>query len=299
MQALILAGGRGTRLRPLTDIRPKPLLYLPGGTILDYILEQLRRLPIDDIGIVVRYDAEQIAAHVKSVANVTLIRQQPPFTLLGALASAADWVHEPTLVIHADNYFSQLLHPTVTTVQNGASTFLVDDVDESDEARRLATTGAYLLQPGVFDVVRDVADADELVALTRELLARNYPVEARPLPGWRCNINEPADLLAANRFLLSSWHEVAHPSIANLGYDPMALSWLAPDAHVNAQSHMGLYVTIGDSAHIHNSRLHNVLVFPGVELNDFEEENVILAETHNSLLSVYVPDGTGQLPRAS
>lgn len=299
LRALILAGGRGTRLRPLTDIRPKPLLYLPGGTVLDYLLADVRALSIDEIGIVVNYNADKIAAHVDGAAGVTLIQQQPPFTLLGALASASEWVQDATLVIHADNYFSQSLQPAVFAADRHTSTFFTDTPDEPNQARRLANTGAYILSQAAFEIAEELADADELVALTNELIARNHPVEATPLPGWRCNINEPADLLTVNRFLLSSWPEVAHPMTANAGYDPMALSWTAPDAHVNGHTHMGLYVTVGAGATIHNSTLHNVLVFPGVEINNFEEENVILAETERSLLRVYVPNGTMELPRAS
>lgn len=299
MHALILAGGRGTRLRPLTDIRPKPLLYLPGGTILDYLLADLRALSVDTIGIVVNYNAEKIAAHVDGASDVTLIQQRRPFTLLGALRSAADWVDDTTLIVHADNYFSQSLQPAIFAADAHSSTFFTDTPDEPDLARRLANTGAYILSSEALQLTADLADADELIALTSELLARDYPVKATPLPGWRCNINEPADLLTVNRFLLSSWPEVAHPMAANAGYDPMAFSWTAPDAHVNGETHMGLYVTVGDGATIHDSALHNVLVFPGVELNSFEEENVILAETEQSLLRVYVPNGGTELPRAS
>lgn len=299
MRALILAGGRGTRLRPLTDIRPKPLLYLPGGTILDYLLADLRALSIDDIGIVVNYNADRIAAHVRDSSDITLIQQQPPFTLLGALASAASWVQDTTLVIHADNYFSQPLQPAIFAADTHTSTFLTDTPDEPNMARRLANTGAYILAPEVFEVAEELADADELIALTDELITRNHPVQAVPLPGWRCNINEPSDLLTVNRFLLSSWPEVAHPMAANVGYDPMALSWTAPDANVNGHTYMGLYVTVGAGATIQDSKLHNVLVFPGVEINNFEEENVILAETKQSLLRVYVPNGSMDLPRAS
>lgn len=299
LRALILAGGRGTRLRPLTDIRPKPLLYLPGGTILDYLLADLRALSIDDIGIVVNYSADKIAAHVDGASDITLIRQQPPFTLLGALTSASEWAQDTTLVIHADNYFSESLQPAIFAADAHASTFFTDTPEEPDMAQRLANTGAYILSPDVFRIADQLADADALIALTSELIARNHPVQAIPLPGWRCNINEPADLLTANRFLLSSWPEVAHPVTANAGYDPMALSWTAPDAYVNGHTHMGLYVTVGAGATIHDSTLHNVLVFPGVEINQFEEENVILAETAQSLLRVYVPNGNMELPRAS
>src|SRR3712207_3025106 len=64
LQALILAGGRGMRMRPLSDIYPKPLLYLPGGTLLDYLLTHLRHLPLDEVAIVLHPEEERIVRHL-------------------------------------------------------------------------------------------------------------------------------------------------------------------------------------------------------------------------------------------
>jgi len=53
-QAIILAGGRGTRLSPLTDTTPKPLLRIKGRPIIDYLVDQLRLCNLRDITIVVK-----------------------------------------------------------------------------------------------------------------------------------------------------------------------------------------------------------------------------------------------------
>ena len=109
MQSLILAGGRGMKMSPLTDEVPKALLYLPGGTILDYLLHHVTALSIRKTALVLQYRGDQIARHLGGRSDLKLIPQNPPFTRLGALASAASWVKEPTLVFHGGYYSPFLL----------------------------------------------------------------------------------------------------------------------------------------------------------------------------------------------
>src|SRR5271155_5740767 len=63
--ALIIAGGRGERLRPLTDNLPKPLLVVAGKPVLEYSIEELKRNGIKDILIFVSYKAGKITSYFK------------------------------------------------------------------------------------------------------------------------------------------------------------------------------------------------------------------------------------------
>ena len=79
MDAIILAAGKGTRLRPHTDTCPKPLLPVQGRPILDWIVGALP--PIDRLVVVVNYLAEQVEEYLaaqKHVANWTTVRQTEP-----------------------------------------------------------------------------------------------------------------------------------------------------------------------------------------------------------------------------
>jgi N-acetyl-alpha-D-muramate 1-phosphate uridylyltransferase len=72
MRAIILAAGRGARMRPLTDTTPKPLLKVAGKCLIDYHLEKLARAGFRDVVINVSWLAEQIVAHVADGARFGL-----------------------------------------------------------------------------------------------------------------------------------------------------------------------------------------------------------------------------------
>lgn len=307
------------RMRPLSDIYPKPLLYLPGGTLLDYLLAHLRHLPLDEVAIILHPEEDRMERHLarsearrdvsghlvpggdgvrlRETPGLKLIPQQPPFTLLGALASAADWVRGLTLVVHADSYFSTPLHYFLHPFVKGQSrtpTFLVG-ADGPPGSRSLgrAQAGAYVLPPEAFQIAGSIADADSLLALSAELAVRGIERVDVPVRGWHCNVDEPTDLLALNRHLLTHWHEAAVLLGAHIGYDPMSFSWIALSADVDVQR-MGLYVTVGENAVVRDSHLHNCLVFPGVSLAGAEEENTILVEDQNTCLHIYAGHGRSQ-----
>lgn len=101
LRALLMAGGKGERLRPATLTTPKPLLHIGGKPIIDYNIEALRRAGITDINISTAYLAHQIEAHFEGAPDITCRRETQP---LGTIGAAADLppaeVH--TLVMNSD-----------------------------------------------------------------------------------------------------------------------------------------------------------------------------------------------------
>ena len=80
LDALVMAGGRGLRLKPMTDYVPKPLLKVGEKPIIDYNIDRLRTYGIDDFYISIRYLGEQLEEHYKNKdlngANVNFIREE-------------------------------------------------------------------------------------------------------------------------------------------------------------------------------------------------------------------------------
>jgi MurNAc alpha-1-phosphate uridylyltransferase len=109
MKAMILAAGRGERLRPLTERLPKPLVEAGGRTLLDWHLQRLAAAGCEDVVINVSHLAEQIVAHVGDGARyglrVAWSGEAEPLETAGGIAQARALLGEdPFLLVNSDIY---------------------------------------------------------------------------------------------------------------------------------------------------------------------------------------------------
>src|SRR6185503_20049187 len=100
------AGGRGERLKPLTDTIPKPLLKIGGKPILEHNVDRLISYGVNDIWVSVRYLGEQIEDFLKDGkskgATIQYVREKEPLGTIGAASQAVITEHEYVLVINSD-----------------------------------------------------------------------------------------------------------------------------------------------------------------------------------------------------
>lgn len=109
--AMIMAAGLGTRMRPLTDAKPKPLIEVAGTTLLDHVLDLLREAGVGRIVVNVHYFPEQIEAHLAehardfelAVSDERALLRDTGGGLVQALALIPD---DPFFCINADNWFA-------------------------------------------------------------------------------------------------------------------------------------------------------------------------------------------------
>ncbi len=105
LSAILMAGGKGERLRPLTLTRPKPLLEIDGKAIIDYNVEALAACGISDITVSTRYLAEQLYEHFSTpIAGVQVkcITEDVPLGTIGAAALIEHSADGNTLVMNSD-----------------------------------------------------------------------------------------------------------------------------------------------------------------------------------------------------
>ncbi len=106
MDALVMAGGRGSRLRPMTDTIPKPLLKVGDKPIIDHNVDRLRSFGIDDFHISVRYLGEQLEEHYGSKGitgtNFNFIWEKEALGTLGAASLIKKFHHDYVLVTNSD-----------------------------------------------------------------------------------------------------------------------------------------------------------------------------------------------------
>jgi len=108
-QAVCLVGGRGTRLGPLTDQTPKPLLDVGGRPFLDYIVHEARRFGLQQLLLLTGYKSEAIEARYagKTFGQLTVevVVEPEPAGTAGALANAAGRLNDAFFMLNGDSFF--------------------------------------------------------------------------------------------------------------------------------------------------------------------------------------------------
>ena len=105
LQALVMAGGQGMRMRPLTEDVPKPMLPVGGRPLMEVIIDQLREVGVRKVNIATHYQAQKIIDHFGDGrgfgVDIAYVNEQQPLGTGGALG-LMDRPHDPVLVINGD-----------------------------------------------------------------------------------------------------------------------------------------------------------------------------------------------------
>ncbi len=237
MKALVLAGGSGTRLRPITHTSAKQLVPVANKPVLFYGLEAIADAGITDVGIIVGETAAEIEAAVGDGAGlgieVTYIRQEAPLGLAHAVLVARDFLgDEPFVMYLGDNLIiggiSGLVEEfrrtgpdaliLLTKVSN-PSAFGVAELGPSGQIVRLvekprqppsdlALVGVYLFGSVVHDAVRAIKPSArgelEITEAIQWLVDGGYEVAPHLVEGYWKDTGRLDDMLETNRHLLES-----------------------------------------------------------------------------------------------
>lgn len=165
MQAVILAAGKGARLRPLTHQTPKPLIDIAGKPLIEYVLQALPD-SVDEIFIVVNHLRENLMGHLGSSWHNIPIRyviQEPLSGTAGAVHLLRDQLHDSFLVVNGDDVYRKddlerlvihnlalLFFPVDHDLKAGA--LLREDHFVGLGAEHNAVCGAYVLDQRFFSV---------------------------------------------------------------------------------------------------------------------------------------------------
>lgn len=108
MNAIIMAGGKGSRLSPLTDDLPKPLVKIIDKPVMEHIIGLLKKSGINDIGVTLGYKADKIIEYFgngdKLGVNLTYFVENEPLGTAGSVKAAENFVTDDFVVISGDAY---------------------------------------------------------------------------------------------------------------------------------------------------------------------------------------------------
>ncbi len=129
MQAIIMAGGRGERLRPLTDDRPKPLVEVFDRPVIDHVAAMLSHCGVSSVALTTHYGAEMLIEHARGWSHrfgfdeVKISREKTPMGTAGGVAMLHEWIEGPVIIASGDNLCSFDISPLVEAHnRSGAST---------------------------------------------------------------------------------------------------------------------------------------------------------------------------------
>jgi glucose-1-phosphate thymidylyltransferase len=235
MKALVLSGGHGTRLRPITHTSAKQLVPIANKPVLFYGLESLRDAGIRDVGIIIGATGDEVRAAVGDGSQfglaVTYIPQEAPLGLAHCVLIARDFLGDDDFVVYlGDNFIidgisavvdrfratrpgAQLLLTKVSDPrQFGVATLGPDgqvvDLQEKPAQPRsdLAIVGVYLFTPAIHASVRAITPSSngelEITDAVRHLLASGADVRAQVISGYWKDTGRVEDMLECNRLVL-------------------------------------------------------------------------------------------------
>ncbi len=312
MKALITAGGRGTRLRPLTHTRNKHLVPIANKPMIHYALETVTAAGLTEIGIVVSPEtAEELPAALgdgaRWGARLTYLIQDAPRGLAHAVAIAREFLRDdPFLFYLGDNLLADPLGPILQAFQREWSDCHLVLARVPDPARfgvalvengrivrvvekppaplsPYAVTGIYCYRPCVFDAIATLVPSArgelEISEAHQALLDRGRRVTYSEVETWWKDTGKPEDLLEANRLVLDHglvWGEFGGQ--ADGASDVAGRVWLEPSAVVAGSQIRGPAI-IGAGAQVRGSYIGPfTAIGPGCEVRNSEVEFSILME---------------------
>jgi glucose-1-phosphate thymidylyltransferase len=236
LKGLILSGGKGTRLRPLTYTRAKQLMPVANKPILFYGLETLAEAGIHDIGIIVGETKDEIVEAVgdgkKWGVNITYIDQPEPLGLAHAVFTAKHFLKDSPFVMYlGDNLLkngivslidqfrkeqpnSQILLAAVPNPQSFGVAELQNDrvirLEEKPKVPRsnMALVGVYMFDHHIFEteaVLKPSGRGElEITDAIQYLIDKGYRVQPHVVEGWWKDTGKLEDMLEANRLVLEN-----------------------------------------------------------------------------------------------
>jgi len=220
LNAVIMAGGQGQRLRPLTDDLPKPMLQVGDRPLMEIIVDQMHAAGVTNLNVAVNHKHEKILEHFGDGANfgvnITYLKEDQPLGTAGSLGMMEPPT-ETVLVMNGDiltrvdframlSYHRDQNADFTVAVQGydlevpygviECTDTMVESLSEKPVMKFLVNAGIYLLEPSVFSMIPKNTSYD-MTTLIQSLLDNNRRVAAFPIREYWLDIGEYSSYVEA------------------------------------------------------------------------------------------------------
>ena len=235
MKGLILAAGLGTRLRPITSLKPKPTISVANRPLIHHAVDNLVEAGVRDIGVVVSFlTANSIRETLADYPDVNFefIQQNPPKGLAHAVEVSKEFLGDDPFVMYlSDNLFEHGITDFVKRFEEGKHTAVMALVPVSYEAAKslgvaavdgdritrlvekpaeppstLAIAGVYVFDKKIHAMIEGLPPGAkgefQITDAIQRLIEAGEPVAPVEVRGWWKDTGKPEDILDANRLLL-------------------------------------------------------------------------------------------------
>lgn len=290
MKALVLAGGFGTRLRPLTFTRPKHLLPIANKPHIDHVLDLLQRHGVIEAVLLTSYLAEAFDATIEGARErgftMHVTHEEEPLGTAGALKNAEEFARDGTCLVFNGDVLTDVDLGALVDIhkERGAigtifltpvedpSAFGVVPTDDTDRVTgfiekpppgraptNLINAGVYVFEPAVLDRIPKGEVWSSEHQLFPSLVEDNAGLHAVALEGYWKDVGTPANLLGANLDALAGAYTTA--AVPEPG--PRA-TLVAPSAEVEEGAQV-ISACIGEGAHVSAGAIvKRSVLLPGV-----------------------------------
>lgn len=308
MKGVILHGGHGTRLRPLTHTGPKQLLPIANKPMSQYALEDLHKAGIKEIAIIIgdvypEKVNEFYGDGTKFGVKITYVYQDKPKGISHAIRLCKDFVGDDKFVVYlGDNILRKGIIDYTKKFESSKSNALIllCEVDEpsrygiaevsnnkitrtvekpKNPSSNLAIIGVYFLTPKIFDIIDTLKPSWrgelEITDALQMLLDQNYTIDYDIVSGWWKDTGTPDDILQANKLVLDS---ITHPNNFKKEHNFDGNIMIGNNTTISQDSFIKGPVIIGDNCRIGPT----VRVGPYVSIGN--NSNLQNCEVENSII---------------